>query len=37
MAKQIIRSIRKGSVQWNGEYKWDGTIKFDTEVTTEEL
>ena len=29
--------IYKNLNQWNGEYKWDGTIKFDTEVTTEEL
>lgn len=29
--------IYKNLNQWNGEYKWDGTIQFDTEVTTEEL
>lgn len=29
--------IYKNLNQWNGEYKWDGTIQFDTEVTTEDL
>lgn len=24
-------------VQWNGEYAWDGTVRFNTEVTQEDL
>lgn len=29
--------IYKNLNQWNGAYKWNGTIQFDTETTTEEL
>lgn len=29
--------IYKNLNQWNGKYKWDGTIQFDTEVITEDL